>query len=136
GRQSFSACGLSLVPARARHFSIYRKSLGKSARHPAGQMPLPGERKPHRNQIVARSSEYPAIAGKTDRRVGWAIFCKAHHKLCCKMGRISGAAAIAADEQFVSSAQRFLDQIRSLRDLRVEIEKRLKRLVRRNDCPL
>ena len=52
------------------------------------------------------------------------------------MGRISGAAAIAADKQFVSGAQRFLDQIRSLRDLRVEIEKRLKRLVRRNDCPL
>ena len=49
------------------------------------------------------------------------------------MGRINGAAAIAADEQFVSSAQRFLDQNRSLRDLRVEIEKRLKRLVRRND---
>jgi hypothetical protein len=52
------------------------------------------------------------------------------------MGRISAAAAIAADEQFVSSAQRFLDQIRSLRDLRIEIEKRLEPLVRRNDCPI
>jgi hypothetical protein len=52
------------------------------------------------------------------------------------MGRVSGAAAIAADEQFVSSAQRFLDQIRSLRDLRVESEKRLTRRVRRNDCPV
>lgn len=52
------------------------------------------------------------------------------------MGRISGAAAIAADEQFVSSAQRFLDQIPSLCHLRVEIEKRLKRLVYRNDCLL
>jgi hypothetical protein len=31
--------------------------------------------------------------------------------------------AVATDEQFVSSAQRFLDQVRSLRDLRVEIEK-------------
>src|SRR5947208_13452726 len=27
GRQLFSACGLSLLPARARHFSIYRKSV-------------------------------------------------------------------------------------------------------------
>ena len=52
------------------------------------------------------------------------------------MGCISGAAAIAADEQFVSRALRFLDQIRSFRDLRVEIEKQLKRLVRRNDCPI
>jgi hypothetical protein len=52
------------------------------------------------------------------------------------MGCFSGAAVIAADEQFVSSAQNLLDQIRSLREVRVEMEKRLKRLGRRNDSLL
>jgi hypothetical protein len=44
------------------------------------------------------------------------------------MRRIGRAAAVSTNEQFVSRAQRLLDQVRSLRKLRVEIKKRLQRL--------
>jgi len=44
------------------------------------------------------------------------------------MSGVSRAASIPADEQFVSRPQTLLDQIRSLRDLRVKIDERFQRL--------
>jgi hypothetical protein len=49
------------------------------------------------------------------------------------MRRIGRAATISANEQLVPRAQTFLDQVRSLRDLRIQIQKRLERLFRSND---
>jgi hypothetical protein len=49
---------------------------------------------------------------------------------------IRRTAAIAANEQLISGAQTLLNQVCDLRYLRVKVEKRLQRLVRRSDCSL
>jgi hypothetical protein len=50
------------------------------------------------------------------------------------MRRIGCAAAVPANEQFVSRAQTLLNQVCGRRYLQVEVEKRLERLFRRSDC--
>src|SRR4030095_2724171 len=72
--------------------------------------------------IIARGSEKSAISVKTNGRVRGSVFHKTYHKLCCEMRRIGRAASIAANEQFVSAAQTFFDQIRSLLYLPFEMD--------------
>jgi hypothetical protein len=50
------------------------------------------------------------------------------------MRRIGRAAAIAANEQFVSSTQTLFDQIGGLLHLRIKLDKRLQRLLCRGNC--
>src|SRR4029453_3340507 len=80
--------------------------------------------------IITRGGEKSPIVSQTNCRIPPGIFREAPNQLRCEMSGVSRAASIPADEQFVSRAQTLLDQIRSLRDLRVKIDERFQRLDR------
>jgi len=78
--------------------------------------------------IVCGRSEKSAIAREANRRLRPAVLRETHYELGRKMRGISRAPAISANEQFVSRAQTFFDQIGGLSNLRIKIGKRLQRL--------
>ena len=73
--------------------------------------------------VVPSGGENSAIARETNRRKRASILGKTHHKFRRKMRCISRAAAVSANEQFVSCAQTLIDHIGSLRHLWFEAGK-------------
>src|SRR5207247_7894940 len=71
--------------------------------------------------IVPRGGEKSTVASETDRWIGGTIFGETDDQLRREMSGVGGAAAVAANEQFVSLRQAIGDQVRRSCDFELEL---------------